>query len=111
MPINEQTVYETIERKLSQWVDSLPDPYKPIIGSAGTGDFLSPMDLLDQVRNHTEQGNWFVERWHQLALEHIINSAFEENEDEELEEFGTSFSFDNDDDEEDLRYDRAKGSI
>jgi hypothetical protein len=88
MPIDEQMVRETIERKLSQWVDSLPDPNKPIIGSAG-GDYLSPMDILNEVRNHTPEGNRFVERWHQMALEHIMNSVLDDDEDQD-EEFAAS---------------------
>ena len=91
MPIDEEIVRQTIERKLSQWVALFPDPYKPIIGSAGGEESLSPMDILNEVRDRTPEGNRFVERWYQLALEHIIDSdlkvddedgAYEEDNDE-----------------------------
>ena len=83
MPIDERTVRETIERKLTQWVASLPNPREPIIDSAGTGEALSALDILNEVRNGTEEGNRFVDRWHQMALEHIMNSSLDSNEDED----------------------------
>ena len=86
MPIDEEVVRKTIEQKLRQWVESMPDPYIPIIGSAGSGDWLSPMDLLNQVRDRTPEGNYFVERWHQMALEHVINSDLKDDEDNEEDE-------------------------
>lgn len=84
MPIDEEMVRATIERKLSQWVDSLPNPREPIIGTAGSGEALSPLDILKEVRNRTEEGNHFVERWHQMTLEHIMNSTLDSGDDEEL---------------------------
>jgi hypothetical protein len=84
MPINEEIVRATIERKLSQWVDSLPNPEEPIIGTAGSGEALSPLDILSEVKNRTNEGNHFVERWHQMALEHIMNSSLDSGDEEEL---------------------------
>lgn len=86
MPIDETTVHKAIERKLSQWVASLPNPYDPIIGTAGGEDGLSPIDILNEVRDRTPQGLAFVERWHQMALEHIMNSELDNPDEQDNQE-------------------------
>jgi hypothetical protein len=64
---------EAVLTKLKEWVDSNPEPDKPIIGIGG-GEALSPKQILENVNNETPVGKALTKSWTKLAVEHVLNA-------------------------------------
>jgi hypothetical protein len=59
--------------KLDGWVESTPQPTKPLIGTAGgkTAKTLSAKDIAEHVKKRTPLGEKIVANWAELTLKSI----------------------------------------
>jgi hypothetical protein len=58
---------QDILRAFKQWVDSVPDPDKPFIGTA-SGELFSPRQVVEHVERQTPEGDEFVQDWIRVAI-------------------------------------------
>lgn len=59
----------TIIERLEEWVASMPDADRPIVGLAGTGKVLTAREIVNEVRKGTPFGDKLLERWIEMAVE------------------------------------------
>jgi hypothetical protein len=85
MKIDEEKIRRNIISKLHHWLESFPNPDQPIIGVAGEEEALTPRQIVRDVDDGTEEGERFVRRWVELAVEHIMDSDLQADSDEPLE--------------------------
>jgi len=86
MPINEERIRVNIINKLHDWLQTIPDPDSPIIGAAGVEhEALTPRDIVREVEQNTEEGERFVQRWVELAVNHIMDSDLDTGSDEPIQ--------------------------
>ena len=64
--------------KLNEWIETIPEPDKPIIGIGG-GSTLSPRQILQHVNHETPLGQRLTKNWEDLAIEHILNVKVKES--------------------------------
>lgn len=74
MLIKEDEVRGIIVDRLNEWIETMPDPDKPLVGYAGRSESLSPRQIVRQVEDRTERGERLVRNWVNLAVDHIARS-------------------------------------
>ena len=65
------SVRQAIVERMQEWVEAIPDPDKPMIASAGSGEVLSPSKLLHEVVHRTPRGEELVSDWAALLVKNI----------------------------------------
>jgi hypothetical protein len=67
-----QHLRKAVVEKLDAWVESVPRPDEPLIGSAnGNMPPLSPRDIVRHVKKRTPTGERILENWVDLVVKHI----------------------------------------
>ena len=86
MRLDEERIRASILNKLHNWLQTMSDPDSPIIGVAGEEhEAISPRQIVLQVEQNTEEGEQFVQRWVELAVEHIMDSELDTGGDEPIQ--------------------------
>ena len=68
-------------QQLKPW--AAENPEQPVYGGAG-GKVVTRQDILEAVEQGTEGGQRMLQRWHRLAMEHIVNADLLRKEREPL---------------------------
>jgi hypothetical protein len=69
-----QQFRSAIIQKLDDWVETVPQASKPLIGSADGSAALSPKDIVKHVKDRTPLGEKVVSNWAELTLKSIKNT-------------------------------------
>ena len=63
---------KAVIEKLDAWVETIPEPDKPLLGAAGGNVApLSPKDIVKHVKKRTPTGEKLVANWADLVLKNI----------------------------------------
>jgi hypothetical protein len=62
-----EKILPQVLRQVQRWVDSMPNPDRPMVAS-GEGETVSPMDLLQDLKERTSRGKEFLHFWLQMAV-------------------------------------------
>jgi len=73
-----QQFRKAVIKKLDDWVEKVPNPEAPLIGSAsGKTPSLSPKDIVKHVKKRTPTGEKLVANWAELVLRNIKETPLE----------------------------------
>jgi hypothetical protein len=76
--MNLNNIRAILVQELSDWVEAMPEPDKPMVGLAGPNQVLSARDLLREVERETPLGEAMLEHWAALSFADKAKASFAE---------------------------------
>lgn len=75
--MNSDRIRTRILTQLNQWLEVVPEPDEALIGFGSEDAEMSPRQIVKAVEKRTPFGEQLVDRWVDLAVDHIVSSALE----------------------------------